>query len=284
MSRRTAAERRRRATERDTRRDSLFVLISRTQRGVPLAAPEADLLRAHVEVEVAESNALRATVAGQQTAVQRMGRRNEAAEKAIREAEQRAANAERKLSESETLGHRLLQRAEAAEQQLPPVEAALAEMRRRHRGASERVDQLLAALARVRNAQSLGDALAAVAEHDGLSPTAARILDRSDSTEARLAEQQRDHDIALAIERRRGDGWKRHALNADHKADRYRTAWFAARRDRRADRAAMAAELPVVQAGQHALAVSDELFVAGSTSAERAAGCRILATTTEQPR
>jgi hypothetical protein len=77
----------------------------------------------------------------------------------------------------------------------------------------------------------------------------------ADSTTVRLAEQDREHAIALATERRRGDGWKRHALDADHKADRYRLAWFAARRDRKADRAAMAAELPFVEAGRRLLAV-----------------------------
>lgn len=97
MTRRTMAERKRRGADRATRRESLFVLISRTLRGVTLTPAEAALLRAHVEVEVEESNALRATVAGQQTAIQREGRRNEAAEDAIREAEQRAADAEEQL-------------------------------------------------------------------------------------------------------------------------------------------------------------------------------------------
>ncbi|MFD3378613.1 MULTISPECIES: hypothetical protein [unclassified Streptomyces] len=40
------------------------------------------------------------------------------------------------------------------------------------------------------------------------------------------------------------------------KADRYWTAWLACRRDRRADRAAMAAELPDVLAGQQARAIA----------------------------
>ncbi|MFE7017701.1 hypothetical protein ACFVAQ_45870, partial [Streptomyces sp. NPDC057651] len=71
--------------------------------------------------------------------------------------------------------------------------------------------------------------------------------------------------------------WRNSAQRADHKAARYRTAWLAARRDRKADRAAMAADLPAVQAGQRALAVADELFVAGRTPAERDAGRRILA-------
>lgn len=235
--------------DRADRRAVVDVLLARAQRGV-LSAAEGALLAEHVREEQRLADENRRAMAG---TTQALERHREAADAAIVETEERAAAAE----------------------------AALAETRRRHRGACERVDQLLAIVARVRNAQSLGDALAAVAEHDGLSPTAARIhariLDRADSTDARLAEQQRQHDIALATERRRGDGWQRHALAADHKADRYRTAWTAARRDRRADRAAMAAELPAVQAGQRALAVADELFVAGRTPAERDAGRRILA-------
>ncbi|WP_405955806.1 hypothetical protein [Streptomyces phaeochromogenes] len=249
--------------DRADRRAVVDVLLARAQRGV-LSAAEGALLAEHVREEQRLADENRRAMAG---TTQALERHREAAAAAIVEAEERAAT---------------------AEQQLAPVEAALAAARRRHRGAFERGDQLLATVARVRNAQSLGDALAAVAEHDGLSPTAARmharILDRADSTEARLAEQQREHDIALATERRRGDGWQRHALAADHKADRYRTAWFAARRDRRADRAAMAAELPAVQAGQRALAVADELFVAGRAPAERDAGRRILAVVKENTR
>ena len=92
MSRRTMAERRRRTADRDTRRESLFVLLSRIQRGVPITAAEAALLRAHVEVELTESDELRRTVAGQQTAIQRQGRQLNAAHEAILEAEQNAAD------------------------------------------------------------------------------------------------------------------------------------------------------------------------------------------------
>ncbi|MEW2610907.1 hypothetical protein AB0937_11955 [Streptomyces sp. NPDC047880] len=249
--------------DRADRRAVVDVLLARAQRGV-LSAAEGALLAEHVREEQRLADENRRAMAG---TTQALERHREAADAAIVEAEERAT---------------------AAEQQLARVEATLAEVRRRHRGACDRVDQLLAVLARVRNAQSLGDALAAVAEHDGMSPAAARIhariLDRADSTDARLAEQQREHDIALATERRRGDGWQRHALAADHKADRYRTAWTAARRDRRADRAAMAAELPAVQAGQRALAIADELFVAGRAPAERDAGRRILAVVKENTR
>lgn len=77
-------------------------------------------------------------------------------------------------------------------------------------------------------------------------------------------------------------------LAAEHLARRYRLAWFAARRDRRADRATMARELPIVQAAQQALGL-DALTAA--QAAERlaqwgAAGVPAaqFVTTTEQPR
>lgn len=173
-------------------------------------------------------------------------------------AEQRADQAE----EIARIAHQCSNEAErqrvAAVQQLATVEATLAETRRRHRGACERVGQLLAVLGRVRNAQSLGDVLAVIAEHDGLSPAAARthgrILDRADSTDARLGEQQREHDIALAVERRRTQAAADDASAQRHRAGRYRTAWIAARRDRRADRAAMAADLATMQAAEQQLA------------------------------
>jgi hypothetical protein len=253
--------------DRADRRAVVDVLLARLQRGV-LSPAEGALLAEHVREEQRLADENRLAMAGTTRA---LAKHREAADAAVREAE--AALADERAR---------------AEQQLAPVEATLAEVRRRHRGACERVDQLLAVLARVRNAQSLGDALAAVAEHDGMSPAAARIhariLDRADSTDARLAEQQREHDIALATARRNTVAAAEVAREQRHRADRYRTAWFAARRDRRADRAAMAAELRALQAGQRALAIADELFVAGRAPAERDAGRRILAVVKENTR
>ncbi|MGC9536590.1 hypothetical protein [Streptomyces sp. UG1] len=221
--------------DRADRRAVVDVLLARATRGV-LTPAEGALLAEHAQEEQRLADENRRAMAG---TTQALAKHREAADAAIVEAEQRAT---------------------AAEKQLAPVEATLAEVRRRHRGACERVDQVLAVLARVRNAQSLGDALAAVAEHDGLSPVAARvharILDRADSTEARLAEQQRDHDIALARERCHTVTAVEEASAQRHRADRYRTAWFAARRDRRADRAAMAAELPLAQAVERVRALA----------------------------
>jgi phage shock protein A len=92
MARRTMVERKRRAADRQTRRESLLVLLSRVQRGVPITPAEASLLRAHVEVEIGESNELRRTVQGQQNEIQRQGRQLDAAHTAIEEAEQAAAD------------------------------------------------------------------------------------------------------------------------------------------------------------------------------------------------
>ncbi|MFF4706657.1 hypothetical protein [Streptomyces sp. NPDC001297] len=224
--------------DRADRRAVVDVLLARAQRGA-LSTAEGALLAQHVREEMRLGDENRLAMAGTTRA---LAQHREAADTEIRRLE---GERDRLARDVEAMHDGINTTAREAFAQRRQHRDALAEQR-------ARVDQVLAVLARVRNAQTLGDALAAVAEHDGLSPVAARvharILDRADSTEARLAEQQRDHDIALARERRRGDGWQRHALAADHKADRYRTAWFAARRDRRADRAAMAAELPLAQA------------------------------------
>lgn len=228
MTRRTMAERKRRGAERDARRESLFVLLSRMQRGALLEA-ERPLLRAHVEAELAESDELRRTVAGQQTAIQRTGRRLEAAEDAIREAEQRAADAEEQLRMYRVVyGPDAMKVHRAAEQRAEQAEQALAAMRqqlydtqlRRDDARAGREDaekrastaeleatKAEAALAHVRNAQTLGEALAAVARYDGLTTEAAAahaaFTDAADSTRARLDEQAREHAIELATMARR---------------------------------------------------------------------------------
>ncbi|MFF3353365.1 hypothetical protein ACFYWN_12070 [Streptomyces sp. NPDC002917] len=149
-----------------------------------------------------------------------------------------------------------------------------------------------ATLQRVRDAETLADALAAVAEHDGLTPAAARttanIAAAAEQPAAVEAERDRAHAIALAEANRRAaraeaaldairrardwgtvwaelgmvygltstqagqeartrrttaeraarqlaDGWRRHALEADARADRHLAAWRNAR-----DRAATA--------------------------------------------
>ncbi|MEU0454039.1 hypothetical protein ABZ322_13650 [Streptomyces sp. NPDC006129] len=230
------------------------VLLARLHRGV-LSPAEAALLAEHVREYRRLADENRLAMAGTTRA---LAKHREAADAAIREAEQRAEQAEEIARTAHQCSNEAESHRAAAVQQLATVEATLAEVRRRHRGACERVDQLLAVLARVRNAQSLGDVLAVVAEHDGMSPAAARvhgrILDRADSTDARLAEQQRDHDIALATARRNTVAAAKEAREQRHRAGRYRTAWIAARRDRKADRAAMAADLATMRTAEQQLA------------------------------
>ncbi|MFE6683949.1 hypothetical protein [Streptomyces sp. NPDC057729] len=96
MARRTMAERKRRTAEREQRRDTLLVLLSRMQRGALLDA-ERPLLQAHVEAELSDADELRRTVAGQQNAIQRQAAQLEAAHDAIVEAEQYAIDLREQL-------------------------------------------------------------------------------------------------------------------------------------------------------------------------------------------
>lgn len=241
-----------RTRDRADRRAVVAVLLGRAQRGA-LSRTEAALLAEHVRDEQRLADETRRAMAGTTHA---LDRHREAAVAAIVEAEQRAEVVEEQRASIEAERDRLARDVEAMHDGINNAAREAYAQRRQHRQAlaeqRARLDQVLAVLAHVRNAESLGDALAAVAEHDGLSPTAARIhgrmLDHADTTEARLAEQQREHDIALATERHRAEGWKRHTREAERQAGRYRIAWLAARRDRYADRAAMAAELPLAQA------------------------------------
>lgn len=78
-----------RATERDTRREHLAVLLSRADRGV-LNRDEAGLLRLSVEAEITEGDTARRSAGGQQAAARRLLFRIEAAEQALVEAEAEA--------------------------------------------------------------------------------------------------------------------------------------------------------------------------------------------------
>ncbi|MER7697018.1 hypothetical protein [Streptomyces sp. NPDC096095] len=86
--------RRRAAAEREARRDSLLVLLSRIQRAIPVTPTEGNLLRAHVEVELTDADTARAAL-GRQEAQHRQ--QLAAAHAAIREAEQDAADLREQL-------------------------------------------------------------------------------------------------------------------------------------------------------------------------------------------
>ncbi|MFI5993147.1 hypothetical protein ACIBAC_15095 [Streptomyces sp. NPDC051362] len=287
MTRRTMAERKRRAHERDARRESLLVLLSRARRGVALTPSEAALMFAHVEVELAEADELRRTVAGQQNAIQAANNRAEAADAAIVEAETETERFKadhqaacetiaamhaaatgrtgmapirgvvedvtdvrsRMLAAEEALTH--AERATVEAQQMRHAEAAIARVRETTRRMRAGSPEGAAAIYADRIEQALAD------DPYALTPeqTAVHVAfgEAADSTRAQLAEQAREYDIAHAAMNRRLNDMRTRAQQAEHRAVRYRTAWFAARRDRKADRAAMAAELPLVEAARSLL-------------------------------
>ncbi|MFB7452823.1 hypothetical protein [Streptomyces sp. NPDC056194] len=213
--------------DRDDRRAVLDVLLARAQRGV-LSAAEAALLAQHVGEEQRLADETRQAMTG---TTQALERHRAAADAAIVEAEQRAERAEEELrgyqaaetyrqAAADTVEGRLaalreqttdglltgfenlMKRATTAEEQLAAVRSQLHDVTARRDDARAGRQDAERALARVRDARTLGAALAVVAEFDGLSPEAARvhgrILDQADAVEARLAEQQRAHDITLA--------------------------------------------------------------------------------------
>lgn len=306
-----------RTRDRADRRAVLDVLLARAQRGV-LSAAEGALLAEHVREEQRLADENRRAMAG---TTQALERHREAADTEIRRLEDER--------------DRLARDVEAMHDGINATAREAFAQRRQHRDAlavqRARVDQVLAVLARVRHAQSLGDALAAVAEHDGLSTAAARmharILDQADTVEARLAEQQREHDVALAVAVQCATAAEQHRralaavlarpsgtpfgelteyaaktltrsgeriLAAEHRATRYRAAWFAARRDRRADRAAMAAEVHLAQAVERVRALAARMRAGSPQGAAAIYADRIeqaladestqSATTTEKPR
>lgn len=94
MTRRTRPNKARRALAaqgRDARRARFRNLIDRAGR-LTLTPQEADALRGAAEAEFTESDNLRATVGGQQSAIRRLSEQLDAAHEAIREAEQAAAD------------------------------------------------------------------------------------------------------------------------------------------------------------------------------------------------
>ncbi|MFF8095704.1 hypothetical protein [Streptomyces sp. NPDC016675] len=103
-------------TIREARREALFVVLSRAQRGRLLSVDEGALLRTAVEAEIREGDAARTSERGQQRAMEEHRQRVEAADDAIRELEQRALDAEEQLTAYRSvLGPRPLDRIREAE-------------------------------------------------------------------------------------------------------------------------------------------------------------------------
>lgn len=276
--------------DRLDRRAVVANLLARVHR-TRLTSPEAALLGNYVREEERAGDATRSSLAGTTRALER---NRQAADAAIRETEQRAADAEQRAEEAEQALAAIRQQLYDTQLRRDDARAGREEAEKRTSTAELHASQAEAALAYVRNAQTLGEALAAVARYDGLTAEAAAahaaFTDAADSTRARLEEQARAHAIELAGARRviraaeralttvrhartwgeawaalgmyyglrpeecgqqararrteaeqaavhRGDGWRRHALEADERADRHLAAWRSARRRARSTEA-----------------------------------------------
>ncbi|MEV5673494.1 hypothetical protein AB0L28_32575 [Streptomyces sp. NPDC052503] len=269
--------------DRLDRRNVVENLLARVHR-VRLTSPEAALLGDYVREEQRAADAMRSSLAGTTRALER---NRQAADDAIREAEQRAEQAE----ELQRIAHQTSNEAEqhraAAEQRRAAqldrhedrrralaealeaptgtpwpqlvtlartrnhdarangedcraeyerarrLEGELAAAREQHTAAEQRTRAAEQALERVRRADTLGAAVAAVAEHDGMTPQAAAVhaafTNAADSARARIEEQAREHAVELAQLERRANGWARHAIAADDRLDRALAAWRSAR-------------------------------------------------------
>jgi chromosome segregation ATPase len=223
MTRRTMAERKRRAAERDTRRESLLVLLSRARRGVPLTPAEAGLMFAHVEVELAEADELRRTVQGQQTAIQAAHDRTAAAEAAIRETEQRAVDAEEQLSAYRAV-EAYRQAADTFEGRLAAIrqqttEGILTAAERLHERA-EQAEERLAAYVDIFGPDAVDDFhkmqhRAVTAE--AVTAETKRLMERRTTTLRERAEQAEDllraaHQCSNEAERQRADAEQRASI------------------------------------------------------------------------
>ncbi|MEK9521439.1 hypothetical protein MIU24_18895 [Streptomyces venezuelae] len=218
----------RRDRDRADRRKVVAVLLARLDR---LSDAETALLREHVLAEQQHADEQRTTLA---TTKRTRAREQRTAEAAVAAAEERARSAEQRLA--------------AAEQAAQEARRAAADQ---HRAVARVV-----ALVERREAVPAAAVWAAVDANPTQHRKAADLADRwradrrarapflaaADSTKARLAEQQRDHDIALAAERRHIVAATQELRAERRRAARYRTAWLAARRARRAVWAALPAE------------------------------------------
>ncbi|MEU1020236.1 hypothetical protein [Streptomyces sp. NPDC005898] len=209
--------------ERSDRRAGLDILLARADRG-RLSRTEAALLREYVTEEQRTADESRKANAGSTRA---LDRHRAAAEAAIVEAEQRAAQAE--------------EIARAAHQCSNDAE--------RHRAAAERTLDRVRDLAHRMRAGSPMGAAAVYAERieqaldgdrdaldAGQTAMHAAFAEAAESTEARLAEQKRDHDIALATVEERA---RRLGAAMQGTVDHYREQARAAERLLAAVRAAL---------------------------------------------
>ncbi|MCX4987142.1 hypothetical protein [Streptomyces sp. NBC_00572] len=190
--RRTMADRKKHATDRLARRIKFEILLDRADR---LSPTEADALREYALAEAATADQLRATARGQDRAMQQMRDRLAAADAAIVEAEEDRARVEEQLAEAR---HHI--------DVLHAVDAGRADGAQR---ITDERDRAEAFLGRLHRAETYGDVLAILGEHQGLTPAAARaaaaFAAAADSQAAVLAERDREHAVALATEKQRTD-------------------------------------------------------------------------------
>lgn len=259
--------------DRHDRRAVLDVLLGRAQRGV-LTPAEGALLAEHVREEQRVADENRRAMAG---TTQALERHREAADAAIREAEAERDRLARVVQDMHDGINRTAHEAFAERKRHREAEQALRDQYEQQladaRAAVDRV-RTLAADARARglliHPAAVEAALDVDQAHAADAAIRAHFLAAADSTEARLAEQQREHDVALATSRRNAVEAAREAREQRHRAERYRLAWLAARRDRKADRAAMRADLATIQAAEQRLAAVEQALATAREERDRA--------------
>jgi hypothetical protein len=132
-----------------------------------------------------------------------------------REALARAEAAERKLSESETLGHKLLQRAERAEEDANRQRKYATKAAQRLHSAKERAEQAEGTLRTISNAHRWADVWSALGMHYGWKPEYA-------GQQARERRLDAEHERDLA--RRRAEEAEAAASRSERTAEDYRGA------------------------------------------------------------
>ncbi|MFF9284848.1 coiled-coil domain-containing protein [Streptomyces griseosporeus] len=188
-------------------------------------------------------------------------------------AEEALTNEQRERAEAAQLSHQYRNRAEQAEQRLARI-----------RDMADAWERRLPASIRTATA---AEAVRLAAIGDDRPVMFAITAEQAEAAAARSEQAAEQHRRALAeaLGRSAGTSWpeliehaaeahqwatsaavradRRRAEEAEHRASRYRLAWLAARRDRKADRAAMAADLPDTLAGR-----ATRLTAAQPTAAE----------------
>ncbi|MCZ9350740.1 hypothetical protein NGM36_13180 [Streptomyces mutabilis] len=240
------------------RRAVIDVLLARLARGIPFTAAEAAMFAEQVREEQRLADENRKAMAG---TTQALERHREAAAEVIRELEQRAEQAEQQLDEQRQALATALRVREghewpalidwAAQAHEWATRAAVKADRKRAEQAEERAGRFEAAWQSARQrateqrtlAQIRSSRLRSRAERiAALEQRAHAECQRADTLARQLAEAEQR--LARMADNR--TGWMQRAQDETHRADRYRTAWYACRRDRKADRAAMAADLPLI--------------------------------------